>query len=207
MLNKYKNEISREYIVKLSNYLILYFKKLIKRESDDDKIIDDNNAIENTISTFSDIAKYFINDNEVYSSLENDINTILNYCIKQEVYDKLESGMEILHNILSECNKVPNNLWNYFIPLIETIIGTKEDRKEYEENIKDKKTNLIFEGCGYDSINEITNILCKFISKDPNNLVNLKDENNINYIDYIFKLIENILLNCEENKNYHNIIF
>ena len=202
-IKEFKNE-SREYIVKLSNYLILYFKKLIKRENED-KIIDDNNTIENIISTFSDIAKYFINDNEVYSSLEKDINIILNYCIKQEIYDKLESGIEILDNILSECNKVPNNLWNYFIPLIETVIGTKEDRKEYEENMKNKKTNIVFEGCGFDSISEIANILCKFISKDPNNLVNLKDENNINYIDYIFKLIENILLNSEENKNYSNI--
>ena len=45
------------------------------------------------------------------------------------------------------------------------------------------------------------------ISKVPNNLVNLYDENNIKYINYIFKLIENIILNCEENKNYNNLIY
>ena len=197
IIKEFKDE-AKEYIVQLSDYLIIYFNKLISREVDEDDELDHSSLINNVISTFIDIMHFFVNDNEIYPKLENNIIIILEYCFKKEIYDKLEDGIDLLKEIVKNSNIIPIKIWDYFIPLITSVIGTDEEL----ENFKTEYPNQIYEGNGFDSINSITKIIKLYISKDPNSFINKSDNKGKKYIDYVMRLIQSILIICEGKNNY-----
>ena len=197
IIKEFKDE-AKEYIVQLSDYLIIYFNKLISREVDEDDELDHSSLINNIISTFIDIMHFFVNNNEIYPKLENNIIIILEYCFKKEIYDKLEDGIDLLEEIVKNSNLIPIKIWDYFIPLITSVIGTDEEL----ENFKIEYPNQIYEGNGFDSINSIAKIIKLYISKDPNSFINKSDNKGKKYIDYVMRLIQSILIICEGKNNY-----
>ena len=197
IIKEFKDE-TKEYIVQLSDYLIKYFNKLITRETDEENELDNSSLINNVISTFIDIMHYFVNNNEIYLNLENKVIIILEYCFKKEIYDKLEDGMDLLEEIIKYSNFIPIKIWEYFIPLITSVIGTDEELEDF----KNKFPNQIYEGNGFDSINSITKIIKIYISKDPNTFINSSDNKGKKYIDYLMRLVQSILEICEGKNKY-----
>ena len=200
IISEFKEEI-RDFIVNLFEYLIKYFNKIIFQKSEEENNFDEFNLINNLIKTFSDIVIYFINDSEIYNQIEKYLVEVLNYCLLNIVIDKLEEGCYFLYNILIECNKIPNVLWKYFLPLIESVIGSPEEINQFKEEYPNK----IYEGIGYDYSNIICKIIVIFISKDPKNFLEGKLDNNKNYIDYTMKYIEEIIKISETKSKYKRI--
>ena len=197
IIKEFKDE-TKEYIVQLSDYLIKYFNKLITREVDEENEYDNSSLINNVISTFIDIISFFVNNNEIYPQLENYVIIILEYCFKKEIYDKLEDGMDLLEEIIKNANVFPIKMWEYFIPLITSVIGTDEDLEEF----KKEYPNQIYEGNGFDSINSICKLIKIYIAKDPNTFINSTDKKGKKYIDYLLRLVQSILEICEGKKKY-----
>ena len=197
IITEFKDE-TKEYIVQLSDYLIKYFNKLITREVDEENEYDNSSLINNVISTFIDIISFFVNNNEIYPQLENYVIIILEYCFKKEIYDKLEDGMDLLEEIIKNANVFPIKMWEYFIPLITSVIGTDEDLEEF----KKEYPNQIYEGNGFDSINSICKLIKIYIAKDPNTFINSTDKKGKKYIDYLLRLVQSILEICEGKKKY-----
>ena len=182
-------EESQQYIVQLSDYLIQYFNKIVSKEDEDDKKYIDNYALEtNIINTFCNIIECFINYPNIYPNIEQYIDKLLEYCFSH-IYEKLEDGLDIIEAIIKYGNTIPNHVWKYFIPLIESIIGSKEELDEHKKEFP----NQIFVGQGNESLIDITKIVSIFIDKDPNNFINMKDKKGVKYFDYVIKLIENII--------------
>ena len=181
----------RIYIVQLSDCLIKYFSKII---SDDENDKDVFSLINNITSTYCNFIHYFINDNEIYSKIEKDINILLDYYLIKEANEKLEDGITILNQILQTGKNIPNHIWKYFIPLIQAIIGNENDIKKNNNKILIRKS--------FESFFDITNLICLFISKSPDIFYNLIDQNAIKYMDYVFKLIDKTFIICNEKNSF-----
>jgi len=197
IIKEFKDE-TKEFIVQLSDYLIKYFNKLITREVDEDNEYDNSSLINNVISTFIDIMSFYVNNNEIYPQLENYVIIILDYCFKKEIDDKLEDGIDLLEEIIKKSNNLPSKMWEFFIPLITSVIGTDEDLEEF----KKEYPNQIYEGNGFDSINSICKLIKIYIAKEPNTFINSSDKKGNKYIDYLLRLVKSILDICEGKKKY-----
>jgi len=198
-------EESKVYIVELSEYLIKYFNKLVKHIQDEDKEdeVDDFSLINNIINTFSNFAHYFINNENIYSKIENHIDILLNYCIIVEPFDKLEDGINLLEEILNNCKIAPKHIHKFFIPLIKTILE-KEDETINNNIIND---NIDLNGFGYESIMDINKIICYYLYKDDGSLIDSIDTNGQKYIYYIIKYIKEIIKVCDKNKEFRDYIY
>jgi len=192
-------EECKDYIVQLSEYLIQYFNKLItsiKDDENEDNELDDFSLINNIINTFCNFINYFVNNENIYPKIEIYIDELLNYCLIKEPYDKLEEGIKLLEEILKKCQTVPNHIWKFFVPLILTVI---EDDKESNNDINELD-NYEF---GFENIMDIIKIICYYISKDnEGKLCNLIDNKGKQYLSYINKLINKIILICEKETEF-----
>jgi hypothetical protein len=194
-------EESQQYIVQLSEYLIKYFYKIISKDDEDDKQYMDNMALEtNIIDTFCKFIEHFINNQNIYPKIEQYIDKLLEYCLNN-IYEKLEEGLDIIESILKYSDITPNHVWKFFIPLIESVIGSKEELEEHSK----ENPNEIFIGRGIESILDIEKIVSIFIAKDPELFIKIQDNNGIKYFDYVVKLIESIISKSEKDNNYSEI--
>ena len=197
---KYFTEESQQYILQLSDYLIKYFYKVISRDNQDGKIMDNYDIYSNIVTTFCNFIKYFINNPNIYPSIEKYIDILLEYSLNNK-NDKLEEGLDIIEEILKYGKTIPNHVWKFFIPLIESVTGTEEELTEFSKEYPGQ----VFVGIGNESLFDISKIISAFIAKDPNNFINMKDKKGVTYFDHTIKLIDNIISLSESKKSYYEI--
>ena len=206
-------EESKIYIVELSEYLIKYFKKLVTHihEEDKENEVDDFSLINNIINTFSNFIHYFVNNESIYPKIENYIDILLNYCLLEEPYDKLEDGLNLLEEILVNCKIIPKHIYKFFIPLIKTILENEEEstiNNNNNININNNiNNNIELDGFGYESIMDINKIICYYIYKDDGSLIDLMDNNGQKYLYYIIKYIKEIIKVCNKNNEFRDYIY
>ena len=198
---KYFTNESQQYIKQLSDYLINYFDKIVEKEKhmeDDEKYVDYFSLKENIVSTFTSFIKFFISHEQIYSNIINHIDKLINYFLTES--DTPELGMDLIEEILKD-SPIPNpntHVLKFFIPLIQSVIGTEEELNEFKNNFKGQ----VFEGQGYESILDVSKIVCTYIAKDPNSFIKLTDEKGVGYIVYAIKLIESIIHISESKGDY-----
>ena len=198
---KYFKEESQQYIVELCEYLIKYFKKITSKDDEEDKeSLDTYTLISNLVNTFCNFIEAFGNNQSIYPSIEKYIDVLLNYFFKTQM-ENLENALDIIEIALNNCQKIPNHIWNYFVPLIESVIGSEEELSEFRKEYP----NQIFTGVGYESILDIIKIICIYIAKDPNYFITLQDNKGVKYFEYAVKLIENIISISESRSSYSEI--
>ena len=191
---------SQQYIVQLSEYLIKYLEKILSKDEDEKEAMNNYSIESNIITTFCYFIEYFINDKNIYPNIEKYIDQLLQYCFKN-IYEKLEDGLDIIEAILKYGDVIPDHVWKFFIPLVESVIGSKEEIIEFKKEFP----NNIFTGHGYESILDITKIVSIFIAKDPNCFINKQDEKGEKYFAYVIKLIESIISISESKGSYTEI--
>jgi hypothetical protein len=203
---KYFTSESQQYIIELSDYLLKYFMRIVEKENnmeDETNMMDTYTIKNNIVTTFTSFIKYFINNQDIYSKITNHIDALIDYFLKKS--DSQESGMDLIEEVLKNS---PNknsfyHIYKFFIPLIQTVIGTEEELAEFKKSFP----NHVFNGQGYESILDIAKLVCMYIAKDPNNFINLKDNNGIGYIMYTSKLIESIIEISESKGDYEEAKF
>ena len=197
-------EESKIYIVQLSEYLIKYFNRLVKNihsKEEKENEIDDFSLINNIIMTFNNFVHYFVNNEDIYPKIENYIDILLHFCLIEEPYDKLEEGINLLDEILTNCNKVPKHIWKFFIPLIKSLLNEDEDQ------IINIIKNLEPDAYGCENIMDISKIICYYISKDDGTFLSLTDDKGQQYLSYIIKYIRVIITICNKNDEYLDYIY
>ena len=204
VIKEFKDE-TEEFIVQLNEYLIKNFNKLKVKEVDDDQATENFSMINSLIYTFEDIVHYFVNSEKIYPQIEKHIEIILDYCINDEAYDKIEEGLEILHEIVSSetALKLSKRMWNYFIPLIYSVIGNENDIADFRAHFPSQ----IYEGFGYDFIDNISKTICVFIAKDPETFIAGGDTKGNKFFTLTIKLVESIVEISEGKKMFYNTIF
>ena len=198
---------SQQYIMELSDYLMKYFMRIVEREKnmeDESNLMDTYTIKNNIVTTFSDFIKYFINNSEIYNKITNYIDTLVDYFLTKSD-DSPESGMDLIEEVLkcSPKNNTFYHIYKFFIPLVQTVIGTEKELAEFRQSFP----NQVFTGQGFESILDVAKIVCKYIAKDPNTFYNLKDNKGVGYIVYAIKLIESIMEISESKGDYGEIKF
>jgi hypothetical protein len=197
---KYFTEESQQYIVQLSNYLIKYFEKIKSKENDEENVMDNYSLISNIVTTFCNFIQYFINNKDIYPSIEKNIDILLEYCL-QNSYDRLEEGLDIIEAILKYGDTIPKHVWKFYVPLVESVIGSEEELEDFKKEFP----NQVFTGNGYESILDIVKLVCNFIAKEPNTFIGMEVKKDVKYFDYAIKLIESIIAISESKSSYTEI--
>ena len=192
---------SQQYIKELSDYLIKYFMRVVEKEKnmDEENIYGDTFAIKNNIvSTFVSFIKYFINNPEIYNKIQNHIDTLIEYFLTKS--DTPEEGIDLIEEVLKH-STIPNSyehILKFFIPLIQTVTGTEEELAKFNNTCPGQ----VFYGQGFESILDLSRLICVYIAKDPNIILNLKDKDGNGYLVYVSQLIECIIQVSESKSEY-----
>ena len=183
-------EESKTYIVHLSEYLNKYFNNLVNNisnnEEEEQNEISKYSLINNIINTFCNFIHYFVNDEEIYPKIESYIDNLIHFCINIYPDDKLEDGIGLMKEILTNCKKLPNHILKFFIPIINIIIEEKDSDLYGNENISN-----------------ITQIICYYISKDFDDILMkpADKEGKYQYLFYVIKFIKFLITQCDKEDN------
>ncbi len=183
-------EESKTYIVHLSEYLNKYFNNLVNNisnnEEEEQNEISKYSLINNIINTFCNFIHYFVNDEEIYPKIESYIDNLIHFCINIYPDDKLEDGIGLMKEILTNCKKLPNHILKFFIPIIN-IITEEKDSDLY----------------GNENISNITQIICYYISKDFDDILMkpADKEGKYQYLFYVIKFLKFLITQCDKEDN------
>ena len=183
-------EESKTYIVHLSEYLNKYFNNLVNNisnnEEEEQNEISKYSLINNIINTFCNFIHYFVNDEEIYPKIESYIDNLIHFCINIYPDDKLEDGIGLMKEILTNCKKLPNHILKFFIPIINIIIEEKDSDLYGNENIS-----------------SITQIICYYISKDFDDILMkpADKEGKYQYLFYVIKFLKFLITQCDKEDN------
>ena len=183
-------EESKTYIFHLSEYLNKYFNNLVNNisnnEEEEQNEISKYSLINNIINTFCNFIHYFVNDEEIYPKIESYIDNLIHFCINIYPDDKLEDGIGLMKEILTNCKKLPNHILKFFIPIINIIIEEKDSDLYGNENISN-----------------ITQIICYYISKDFDDILMkpADKEGKYQYLFYVIKFLKFLITQCDKEDN------
>ena len=183
-------EESKTYIFHLSEYLNKYFNNLVNNisnnEEEEQNEISKYSLINNIINTFCNFIHYFVNDEEIYPKIESYIDNLIHFCINIYPDDKLEDGIGLMKEILTNCKKLPNHILKFFIPIINIII--------------EKKDSDLY---GNENISNITQIICYYISKDFDDILMkpADKEGKYQYLFYVIKFLKFLITQCDKEDN------
>jgi hypothetical protein len=155
------NHRVKDYAVALTIELVKIFNRLIKEEeSEDDKgekaLVEDG-----VLRTLLKIIELFVNDDSIFPKIEEIIDPIIIWGLKEENLDKIDDILDIIDIIVRRGNKISPKTWNYFSEVIFTVTGSEEDLKQFQKD----HPGIDYEGLGFDNINDIIPILSNYVTK------------------------------------------
>lgn len=154
------NSKIRDFVVDLTKILVDRFHKLCK--------VDDESSISNSllvkeglIKTIISIICIFRKDEDLFEKIYESIREIIAYGFTDEGIENFEETVDLIHAICKEGDKIFPQVWEFYIPIVQSIIGTDEDISL----TKEKNPDSIFIGYGFDSIESIISNILLFITK------------------------------------------
>lgn len=155
------NHRVKDYAVALTIELVKIFNRLIKEEeSEDDKgekaLVEDG-----VLRTLLKIIELFVNDDVIFPKIEEIVDPIITWGLKEENLEKIDDILDIIDIIVRRGNKISPKTWNYFSEIIFTITGSEEDLKQFQKD----HPGIDYEGLGFDNITDIIPILSNYVTK------------------------------------------
>ena len=219
LIENFKSEMNN-IIIPIIDYFSSYFEKKALKEQkynlnnnynnkediiNDDEIINNDNLelsiiLDSILKIFSNIITYFIKENEIYIKIENKIFNIILYCLSPNGSEHLEEALSIILIILEKINFVSENLWKFFIPILESSLNSNDYEYEFIEEtvviiiyyfVKDSKFFL----------NNYLNVIMNYF-----NNFSFKYKDNNEKLRYLFQIYNIMLEYCKDNNtNIDNI--
>ena len=155
------NEKCKDFAVDLTKILVEKFMYLI--HVDEENMVKSNNnfiVLEGIVKTILCIIGIFNKFPDVFPAIFEKIKKIIEYGFTEEGFEKLEDSLEM---IISMCKNDKlcfyPQVWQFFIPLIDSVVGTELEIQELHAKGADK----IFIGNGYEELQSVTNAITLFI--------------------------------------------
>jgi len=154
------NEKIKDYVVDLTKILVDRFHKLCKV---DDESTTSNSLLvkEGLIKTLFSIISIFRKQENLFNQIYEHVREIIFFGFTDEGIENFEETVDLIHAILKEEDKIYPKVWEFYIPILESIVGTEEDIAQ----AKLKNPDSIFIGYGFDSIETIITNILLFITK------------------------------------------
>jgi hypothetical protein len=154
------NEKCKDFAVDLTKILVDKFTYLIQLDEENTSKSNNNFlVVEGIVKTILCIIGIFTKFPDVFPTIFENIKPIIEYGFTEEGFEKLEDSLEILISILKNELGFYPKIWQYFIPIIESVVGTEKEIQDLHE----KGADLIFIGNGYEELQSVTNVIALFI--------------------------------------------
>lgn len=155
------NEKCKDFAVDLTKILVDKFMYLI--QVDEENMVKSNNnfiVLEGIVKTILCIIGIFTKFPDVFPAIFQNIKKIVEYGFTEEGFEKIEDSLDMIISICKS-DKVGfyPQVWEFFIPLIESVVGTEKEIQELHE----KGADNIFIGNGYEELQSMTNAITLYI--------------------------------------------
>ena len=154
------NEKCKDFAVDLTKILVEKFMYLI--QIDEDNMVKSNNnfiILEGIVKTILCIIGIFTKFPDVFPAIFENIKKIIEFGFTEDGFEKLEDSLEMIITMCKNDNVAfYPQVWQFFIPLIESVVGTAEEI----QNLQDKCAK-VFIGNGYEELQSVINALLLFI--------------------------------------------
>jgi len=157
------NEKCKDFAIDLTKILVEKFMYLIQIEEENMSKSNNNFIVlEGIIKTILTIINIFTKFPDVFPFIFEYIKKIIDYGFTEEGFEKLEDSLEMIMSICrGEKTGFYPQVWQFFIPLIESVVGTEKEIQELQSKGADK----VFIGNGYEELQSVTNAIMLFIVK------------------------------------------
>lgn len=155
------NEKCKDFSIDLTKILVERFMYLIQVD-EDNQVKSNNNFIimEGIIKTILCIIGIFSKFPDVFPAIFENIKKIIDYGFTEEGFEKLEDSLDMIISIVKNENNVfYPQAWEFFVALIESVVGTEKENSE----IKQKYQDQIFMGNGYEELKNVTHAILLYI--------------------------------------------
>lgn len=156
------NEKVKDFAIDLTKILVERFLILIN--TDEDNILKSNNnfiIIEGIIKTIISIIGIFNKYSDIFPHIYQNVKKIIVYGFTEEGFEKLEDSIDIITCICKTDGGLLPCTWEFFIPLIESVVGTEVENK----NMKEKYPDTVFIGNGYEALSNVISAILLYIVK------------------------------------------
>lgn len=155
------NEKIKDFVVDLTKILTDRFMK-ISRATDEENLNTNSPIIkEGIIKTLICIIGIFRKHEELFAHIYEHVREIIRFGFLDDGVENYEDSLDLIMAICKEGERIYSGVWEFYIPIIESIIGTPEEI----EFAKAKEVNSIFIGSGFDCFDSLINNLLLFITK------------------------------------------
>jgi len=154
------NEKIKDFVVDLTKILVDRFHKMCKV---DEENLNSNSPIvkEGINKTIISIIGVFAKNQELFAKIYKEIREIILFGFLDEGLENFEDSLDLIMSICKEGDKIYSEVWEFYIPIIESIVGNEEEIAK----TKIENPNMVFIGYGYDNFDSIINNILLYITK------------------------------------------
>lgn len=98
---------------------------------------------------------------EVFPELEEKVSEVITWGLTPQAWEMQDDIFELILTTVKYPNKISQRSWSYFPDIIESVLGNEKEITEFKKDFP----NQTYEGCGYESLSDITNIIYNMIVK------------------------------------------
>ena len=103
----------------------------------------------------------FVNDDAIFPKIEEIVDPIITWGLKEENLDKIDDILDIIDVIVKKGKRIYPKTWSYFTDIIFTVTGSEEDLQQFNK----EHPGIEYEGLGFDNITDIIPILSNYVTK------------------------------------------
>lgn len=150
----------KEYAIELTEQMVNVYKRLMTNEEGEENV-EGSVVADGVLRAIITLIELFVNYPDIYPSLEKLIDPIIRHGLSSQGHEKFETTLDVIYAIVKNANKISENAWNYYIDIIDNLVGTDEEYAEFKAQYPQSE----YEGLGFDSIDEVMPVLALYIAK------------------------------------------
>ncbi len=155
------NHKVKDYAVALTVELVKIFHRLTKEEENEDDKGEKALVEDGVLRTLLKIIELFVNDDAIFAKIEEIVDPIITWGLKEENLDKIDDILDIIDVIVKKGKRISPKTWSYFTDIIFTVTGSEEDLQQFNK----EHPGIEYEGLGFDNITDIIPILSNYVTK------------------------------------------
>jgi len=98
---------------------------------------------------------------EVFPFLEEKVAEVIRWGLSPQAWEMQDDIFELMLTTVKYPNSISQNSWQFYPLLLESVLGDSNEIANFKKDFPDQT----YEGCGYESIHEIAQVMIQMIIK------------------------------------------